>query len=81
MLSGQIKKRGGWYSSEYFGENKRLNGEKSVAKFLLSHEDVFDRLYEDMKARLNSDDGIDGVLTEFDETSGEKVNPMTGEIE
>ena len=81
VLSGQIKKRGGWYSSEYFGENKRLNGEKSVAKFLLSHEDVFDRLYEDMKARLNSDDGIDGVLTEFDETSGEKVNPVTGEIE
>lgn len=81
VISGQITKRGGWYSSKYFGDSrKRINGDRALAKFLLSHQDIFDKLYEDMKTKLNSGE-IAGALSEFDDLSGERIDTETGEIE
>lgn len=84
VLCGQIEKgAAGIYRSEYFPDGK-IRGYEKMLLFIRQNSDVFDKLYNDMKARLNRG-GIDGAIQTFEE-DGEvgmanfEVNRETGEV-
>lgn len=84
VLCGQISKgAAGIYHSDYF-PNGKIRGYEKMLLFIRQNQDVFDKLYNDMKKRLNMG-GIDGAVESF-EDSGEvgmanmEVDSRTGEV-
>ena len=85
VLCGQIRKESaGRYFSDYF-PNGKIHGYDKMLLFIRQNQDVFDKLYNDMKDRLNKG-GIDGAIETFEEDGSVgmanlEVNTETGEIE
>lgn len=78
ILSGQIEEFGkGHFKSKYW--DKSIRGHDALVAKVLGDDKIFSALYDDMKKRLYKG-GIDGALSTFDEETGEKIDPKTGEI-